>query len=82
MFAQEIKKHIGDMNARVHGSNHHQRQASQPATTNKSNTVKIASVPLASNGKAAVVGSSAGAENRENTGRAGPDINELMARQA
>ena len=86
MFASEIKKYITDNNARANpNAVHHQRQSSQPVTNSSGqqlNAVKIASIPLASHGKVAVVGSSSSAQRENGAERPGPDINELMARQA
>jgi len=79
MFALEIKKHINDHNARLSGATGggHHRQNSQP--TNKTSTIKIASMPLT--GKTTTVaGGNESAVQR--VGAMGPDIQDLMARQA
>ena len=91
MFATEIKKHIVDVNARIYGggvsSSQHQRTGSQPAGTSKTagaaGQIKISSMPLSSNtGKLAEGGAGGSGSGGNRAVTSGPDINDLMARQA
>ena len=86
MFALEIKKHVNDMNARAGSANPtshgHQRQSSQPAGSSaggKNATGKLVSnMPLSGKTTGGLAGENAAMGRTQN----GPDINDLMARQA
>ena len=90
MFASEIKKHIVDVNTRIYGggvaSSQHQRTGSQPAGASKTagaaGQIKISSMPLSNTGKLAEAGAGGSGSGGTRAVTSGPDINDLMARQA
>ena len=82
MFAQDIKKYINDANGRIHGGGgtHHQRHGSQqPQSSNpvkpSGQQIKIASMPLANDGKAVSMTRTGGRGEP-----VGPDVQDLVAR--